>query len=143
LPRPTARLTDDGKIASAIRETGNMFATAFEALRQSPLRGVPVTEFFDQCWFLARVTTLPLILLSIPFGMVIALEVGSLLPADRRAAGTASIYGVVDQTYLNNKISTPQAGGVWKISYVTVLEGATPGSVGSPSGSSGSNVPGQ
>jgi hypothetical protein len=75
--------------------------------------------------------------------MVIALEVGSLLPADRRAAGTASIYGEVDQTYLNNKISTPQAGGVWKISYVTVLEGATPGSVGSPSGSSGSNVPGQ
>jgi hypothetical protein len=32
---------------------------------------------------------------------------------------------------------------VWKISDVTVLEGATPGSVGSASGSSGSNVPGQ
>jgi hypothetical protein len=74
---------------------------------------------------------------------------------ENQAAGTASIYAVVDQTYVNNKISTPQAdvvrltadlqqaGGVWKISNVTVLEGATPGSVGSPSGSSGSNVPGQ
>jgi hypothetical protein len=74
---------------------------------------------------------------------------------ENQAAGTASIYAVVDQTYVNNKISAlladvvrltadlQQAGGVWKISNVTVLEGATPGSVGSPSGSSGSNVPGQ
>jgi hypothetical protein len=74
---------------------------------------------------------------------------------ENQAAGTASIYALVDQTYVNNKVSTPQAdvvrltadvqqaGGVWKISNVTVLEGATPGSVGSPSGSSGSNVPGQ
>jgi hypothetical protein len=172
-----------------------------------------VTEFFDQCWFLVRVTTLPLILLSIRFGMVIALEVGSLLQqignfnaksvdsdftaitnmatgafstqakeffnsnirsslekalaesrgqvraldvqSENQAAGTASVYAVVDQTYVNDKINTPQADvvrltadlqrvdGVWKISDVTVLEGATPGSQGSASGSAGSNVPGQ
>ena len=59
LTRPSRPLTDDGKVATAVRETGNMFATAFEALRQAPLKGVPVAEFFDQCWFLARVTTLP------------------------------------------------------------------------------------
>jgi hypothetical protein len=72
--------------------------------------------------------------------------------------GTASIYAVIDQTYVNNKISTPQTdvvrltaelqqvGGVWKISSVTVLEGATPASAStgnSGSGSAGSNVPGQ
>ena len=71
--------------------------------------------------------------------------------------GTASIYAVIDQTYVNNKISTPQSdvvrliadlqqvGGVWKISSVTVLEGATPASAtgNSGSGSAGSNVPGQ
>jgi hypothetical protein len=71
--------------------------------------------------------------------------------------GTASIYAVIDQTYVNNKISTPQSdvvrliadlqqvGGVWKISSVTVLEGATPESAtgNSGSGSAGSNVPGQ
>ncbi len=84
-------------------------------------------------------------------GQVRYLEVQSENPG----AGTASIYAVIDQTYVNNKINTPQAdvvrltaglqrvNGVWKISDVTVLEGATPGSVGSPSGSSGSNVPGQ
>ena len=73
----------------------------------------------------------------------------------RRKSGTASVYAVVDQTYVNNKISSPQAdvvrliadlkqvNGVWKISDVTVLEGATPASAGSASGSAGSNVPGQ
>jgi hypothetical protein len=67
----------------------------------------------------------------------------------------ASVYGVVDQVYVNNKITTPQAdvlrilvdlqlvGSTWKISNVTVLEGATPASAGSPSGSAGSSVPGQ
>ena len=75
--------------------------------------------------------------------------------SENQAAGTASIYAVVDQTYVNDKIATPQAdvvrlvadlqrvGGVWKISDVTVLEGATPASAGSASGSEGSSVPGQ
>jgi hypothetical protein len=68
---------------------------------------------------------------------------------------TASVYAVVDQVYVNNKISTPQSdvlrvlvnlqkvGSTWKISDVTVLEGATPASAGSASGSAGSSVPGQ
>ena len=75
--------------------------------------------------------------------------------ADDPGAGTASIYAVIDQTYVNNKISTPQSdvvrltadlkqvNGTWKISNVTVLEGASPASAGSASGSSGSSVPGQ
>jgi hypothetical protein len=75
--------------------------------------------------------------------------------SENQAAGTASIYAVIDQTYVNNKITSPQAdvvrltanlkqvNGVWKISDVTVLEGASPASTGTASGSSGSNVPGQ
>lgn len=78
-----------------------------------------------------------------------------MVQSENRGAGTASVYAVVDQTYVNDKITTPQAdvvrliadlqqvGGVWKISDVTVLEGADPASAGSASGSSGSNVPGQ
>jgi phospholipid/cholesterol/gamma-HCH transport system permease protein len=68
-----------GKAVGALRDTGQMFAMALEALRQFRPRTFPMTEFLDQCWFLARVTTVPLILVSIPFGLVIALEVGSLL----------------------------------------------------------------
>ena len=56
---------------------------------------------------------------------------------------------------MNSKITSPQAdvvrlvvnledvGGTWKISNVTVLEGASPASEGTASGSAGSNVPGQ
>ncbi len=70
-------------------------------------------------------------------------------------AGTASVYAVVDQTYASNKSTSlgsdvvrltadlKQVNGTWKISNVTVLEGATPASAGSASGSSGSSVPGQ
>ena len=72
-------------------------------------------------------------------------------------AGTASIYAVVDQTYANNKSTSlgsdvvrltadlQQVNGTWKISNVTVLEGATPASAGggTGSGSAGSSVPGQ
>jgi hypothetical protein len=75
--------------------------------------------------------------------------------SENQGAGTASIYAVVDQTYVNSKITSPQADvvrlianltqvdGVWKISDVTVLEGPNPASTGTASGSSGSNVPGQ
>jgi phospholipid/cholesterol/gamma-HCH transport system permease protein len=113
--RPPRRTpAGDGKIMSTVRETGNMFATAFEALRQAPLRGVPVTEFFDQCWFLARVTTLPLILLSIPFGMVIALEVGSLLQqiGAQSQLGAAMVLAVVrEQAPVATALLIAGAGG--------------------------------
>jgi hypothetical protein len=71
------------------------------------------------------------------------------------SAHQGSVYVVDDQVYANNKITTPQSdvlrvvvnvakvGTVWKISDVTVLEGATPASTGSASGSAGSTVPGQ
>jgi hypothetical protein len=82
-------------------------------------------------------------------GQIRALYVQSETPT------AATVYAVIDQTYVNNKITTPQAdvvrlvvnlenvGGTWKISDVTVLEGASPASAGTASGSSGSNVPGQ
>src|ERR1700733_8693164 len=114
LPRPSRPIADDGKIASAVRETGNMFATAFEALRLAPLKGVPISEFFDQCWFLARVTTLPLILLSIPFGMVIALEVGSLLQqiGAQSQLGAAMVLAVVrEQAPVATALLIAGAGG--------------------------------
>jgi hypothetical protein len=77
------------------------------------------------------------------------------LEVQSSTATTGSVYGVVDQTYVNNKISTPQTdvlrvivnlqkvGSSWKVSDVTVLEGATPASEKTPSGSAGSSVVGQ
>jgi phospholipid/cholesterol/gamma-HCH transport system permease protein len=97
LPRPSRPISDDGKIASA-----------------APLKGVPTSEFFDQCWFLARVTTLPLILLSIPFGMVIALEVGSLLQqiGAQSQLGAAMVLAVVrEQAPVATALLIAGAGG--------------------------------
>ena len=114
LPRPSRPLTDDGKVSTAVRETGNMFAIGVRGAAAGPLKGVPVAEFFDQCWFLARVTTLPLILLSIPFGMVIALEVGSLLQqiGAQSQLGAAMVLAVVrEQAPVATALLIAGAGG--------------------------------
>ena len=68
-----------GKAQNLVRETGNMAAVGLEATRKVFSRPWPVAEFLDQLWFLAKVTTVPVILISIPFGMVISLQVGSLI----------------------------------------------------------------
>ena len=91
-----------------------MFAIGLDALRQLLRRGLPVAEFFDQCWFLARVTTLPLILVSIPFGMVIALEVGSLLQqiGAQSQLGAAMVLAVVrEQAPVATALLIAGAGG--------------------------------
>jgi phospholipid/cholesterol/gamma-HCH transport system permease protein len=65
------------KPQTVVRETGNMFAVALEGLRRTPFIKEWLAEYIDQCWFIAKVTSIPVVLISIPFGMVIALQVGS------------------------------------------------------------------
>lgn len=62
------------------------------------------------------------------------------------SAGHASVYAVVDQTYANNKVRTPQSdvlrvvvdlsrpAGDWKVSELTVLEGPTSSGTGAAGG---------
>jgi phospholipid/cholesterol/gamma-HCH transport system permease protein len=102
------------KTSRLLGDIGTMFASSFEALRLGLRNGVPVAEFFDQCWFLARVTTLPLILVSIPFGMVIALEVGSLLQqiGAQSQLGAAMVLAVVrEQAPVATALLIAGAGG--------------------------------
>src|SRR5919206_263686 len=65
------------KPVTLIRETGNMFAIALEALRRTWDVRQWWKEYLDQCWFIAKVTSIPVVLIAIPFGAVIALHVGS------------------------------------------------------------------
>src|SRR5213080_4191756 len=60
-----------------VRETGNMFAVALDGLRRTWDVKQWWPEYVSQCWFIAKVTSIPVVLISIPFGMVIALHVGS------------------------------------------------------------------
>ncbi|MHB1710207.1 MAG: MlaE family ABC transporter permease [Acidimicrobiales bacterium] len=102
------------KINWLLGEIGAMFASGFEALRLGLKMGVPVGEFLDQCWFLTKVTTLPLILISIPFGAVIALEVGSLLQqiGAQSQLGAAMVLAVVrEQAPIATALLIAGAGG--------------------------------
>jgi phospholipid/cholesterol/gamma-HCH transport system permease protein len=101
------------KLGNLLREIGTMFSVALESLRLLR-RGLPIGEFLDQCWFLARVTTLPLILVSIPFGIVIALEVGSLLEqiGAQSQLGAAMVLAVVrEQAPVATALLIAGAGG--------------------------------
>ena len=80
-----------------LRETGTLFAISLEGLRKSHRIKDWFPEFVAQCWFIAKVTILPVILISIPFGMVIALHVGSFnrqLGAEA-ATGAAMVLAIV------------------------------------------------
>src|ERR1700730_5932781 len=95
------------KPQTLVRETGNMFAIALEGLRRTPAIKEWYKEYIDQCWFIAKVTSLPVILISIPFGMVIALHVGSFnrqLGAES-ATGAAMVLAIVRE-------AAPVAGAV-------------------------------
>lgn len=85
------------KPQTLMRETGNMFAVCLEGLRNTPRVNDWLAEYLSQCWFIAKVTSLPVILISIPFGMVIALHVGSFnrqLGAEA-ATGAAMVLAIV------------------------------------------------
>jgi phospholipid/cholesterol/gamma-HCH transport system permease protein len=79
------------KPQTLVRETGNMFAVALEGLRRTFAIREWWGEYIDQCWFIAKVTSVPVILISIPFGMVIALQVGSF----NQQLGAQSLTGAV------------------------------------------------
>ena len=66
-----------GKVQFVLRETGNLFAIALEGLRRTFDIRSWWKEYLRQCWFIAKVCSLPVILISIPFGAVIALHVGT------------------------------------------------------------------
>lgn len=55
-----------------------MFGLTLEALRLMFRKPVPLEEFVRQAWFIASVSIVPVVLVSVAFGMVIALQVGNI-----------------------------------------------------------------
>jgi phospholipid/cholesterol/gamma-HCH transport system permease protein len=102
------------KVETLFRETGAMAAVGLESVRKVFSRPWPVTEFLDQCWFLAKVTTVPVILISIPFGMVISLQVGALirqLGADAHLGSALALAVVREQAPIATALLIAGAGG--------------------------------
>ncbi|WUN50950.1 ABC transporter permease [Streptomyces sp. NBC_00306] len=87
------------KALAPLRETGRLFALALAVARAIFRRPFQVREFIEQFWFIAGVTILPAALVSIPFGAVIALQVGSLTQqlGAQSFTGGASVLAVIQQ----------------------------------------------
>src|ERR1700726_3314598 len=68
------------KVGAAFGQIGDLAAMVLDATYCTAealiRRRFPWPEFFVQVWFLISVTFLPTLLISIPFGLVIVLEVG-------------------------------------------------------------------
>ena len=70
------------KVVSALGIFGDLFAMLLDAVWSTGdavvHRRFSWAEFTEQSWFLISVTVLPTILIAIPFGLVLVLEVGGL-----------------------------------------------------------------
>ncbi|MCO1576390.1 MULTISPECIES: MlaE family ABC transporter permease [unclassified Crossiella] len=95
MTRPTAKFPGAGALA----ETGRMFALGLDTTRAMVKRPFQFREFIQQCWFIASVTILPTALVAIPFGAVIALQLGSLTRqiGAQSFTGAASVLAVIQQ----------------------------------------------
>jgi phospholipid/cholesterol/gamma-HCH transport system permease protein len=84
------------KVVSAFGILGDIFSMLLDAVWSTVSaivhRRFSWAEFAEQAWFLISVTVLPAILIAIPFGLVLVLEVGGLSVQ----IGAAGIVGAVD-----------------------------------------------
>jgi phospholipid/cholesterol/gamma-HCH transport system permease protein len=82
---------------AALRRSGEFFAFCLDTLRALGRRPIQVREFVQQAWFISSVSILPAALVSIPFGAVIALQLGSLVRqlGAQSFTGAASVLAVV------------------------------------------------
>ncbi|MGH3437362.1 MAG: MlaE family ABC transporter permease [Sciscionella sp.] len=83
----------------ALVQVGRMSSLSVEILRLIPRRPFQFREWIQQSWFFASVTILPTALVAIPFGAVIALQLGSLTKqiGAQSFTGAASALAIVQQ----------------------------------------------
>lgn len=84
-------------VTGVVRESGRLFALGLDVARLTVRRPFQFREFVQQSWFIASVTILPTALVSIPFGAVIALQLGSLTQqlGAQSFTGAASVLAVI------------------------------------------------
>ncbi len=84
-------------VTNGLRQAGSFFGLVVDVVRALPKRPFQVREFVQQAWFVASVTIVPTALVSIPFGAVIALQLGTLTRqlGAQSFTGAASVLAVV------------------------------------------------
>ncbi|TWH02699.1 phospholipid/cholesterol/gamma-HCH transport system permease protein [Nocardioides sp. J9] len=78
---------------------GELLVFALEVLRGLFRRPFAWRELSDQAWFATRVSLLPACAITIPFGAVLALQIGSLFDqlGARSFTGAVAVVGIVQQ----------------------------------------------
>jgi phospholipid/cholesterol/gamma-HCH transport system permease protein len=82
---------------SAIRGPGEITAMVVQVTKRIFTTPFQTREFIEQAWFITSVTLMPTILVSIPFGAVISLQVGNLTGqlGAQSFAGATAVLAVV------------------------------------------------
>ncbi len=85
--------------AAALHQTGRLYALGLDVVRLTFRRPFQFRELVQQFWFIASVSILPTALVSIPFGAVIALHIGSLTTqiGAQSFTGAASVLAIIQQ----------------------------------------------
>ena len=86
-----------GKANSFLDESGRLYAVIADVLVRIPRRPFKLAEIAKQTWFIASVSLLPALLLTLSFGLVIGLEVYNItrqFGADS-AQGAAMVLAIV------------------------------------------------
>src|ERR687889_1765762 len=80
-----------------VRQSGRLFALFLDVGRMTFKRPFQFREFIQQAWFIASVTILPTMLVTIPFGAVIALQLGTLSRqiGAQSFTGAASVLAII------------------------------------------------
>ncbi len=65
--------------AAAMGALGEFYLLALDTARALGRKRFPWAEFIEQCWFLARVSLLPTVMMSIPFTVLVVFTLNSLL----------------------------------------------------------------
>lgn len=96
LSGPTAFVRS--KTDSAITTTGAMIILAIEAswfaITDIVRRRFSWEEFFGQAWFMTKVSLLPTILVAIPFGIIVAVQVGAVAEQIGASSFTGAVNGI-------------------------------------------------
>ncbi|MEG9226377.1 MlaE family ABC transporter permease [Aeromicrobium sp. Sec7.5] len=87
-----------GKFWGGIDTFGAMVILGLGSLRflatDIVLRRFSWREFFDQSWFMTRVAFLPTVLVAIPFGIIIAIQVGAVASQIGAVSFTGAVNGI-------------------------------------------------
>src|SRR5690606_41995877 len=79
------------RVGRALDETGLLCVTLLEGLRRTWDVRQWWGEFVEQCWFLARVTSIPVMLIAVPLGATISLQVGDIARDLGAPSGTGAL----------------------------------------------------